>query len=151
MSVAIVLHVLSAVAWVGGMFFAWMVLRPVAGTLLEPPLRLMLWLRVFDRFFPWVWASVLALLASGYWMLFTVFGGFAGAGLHIHLMQALGLLMMVLFMVVYFVFYPALGRAVVAEDWPTGAKNLGRIRRVVGINTLLGVAVIAIGSGGSYL
>lgn len=151
MSVAIVLHVLSAVAWVGGMFFAWMVLRPVAGTLLEPPVRLTLWLRVFDRFFPWVWASVLTLLASGYWMLFTAFGGFAGAGLHIHLMQTLGLLMMLLFIVVYFVFYRGLGRAVVAEDWPTGAKHLGNIRRVVGINTLLGVAVVAIGSGGPYV
>ena len=40
MSVTITLHLLSAVIWVGGMFFAYMVLRPAAATLLEPPQRL---------------------------------------------------------------------------------------------------------------
>lgn len=39
MPLAITLHVLSAVVWVGGMFFAWMALRPVAASLLEPPPR----------------------------------------------------------------------------------------------------------------
>ena len=28
------LHVLAALVWVGGMFFAWMVLRPAAATVL---------------------------------------------------------------------------------------------------------------------
>jgi len=37
------LHVLAAVVWVGGMFFAWMVLRPAAVSALQPPERLMLW------------------------------------------------------------------------------------------------------------
>lgn len=41
------LHVLAAVVWVGGMFFAWMVLRPAAVTALEPPARLRLWSAVF--------------------------------------------------------------------------------------------------------
>ena len=36
-------HVAGIVIWVGGMFFAWMCLRPVAATQLEPPVRLMLW------------------------------------------------------------------------------------------------------------
>src|SRR5690242_8595479 len=93
MVLLLALHVLSAVAWVGGMFFAYLVLRPAAGPL-EPPLRLALWRRVFDRFFPWVWAAVALLLLSGYGMVFVGFGGFRGAGLHVHVMQATGILMM---------------------------------------------------------
>jgi hypothetical protein len=44
-----------------------------------------------------VWLAILLLLASGYWMLFTTFGGFAGASLYIHLMQMIGGLMIALF------------------------------------------------------
>ena len=29
----------------------------------------------FQKFFPWVWVAILLLLASGYWMVFTTFGG----------------------------------------------------------------------------
>lgn len=151
MPLAIVVHVLGAVIWVGGMFFAWMVLRPVAGELLEPPTRLRLWLGVFDRFFPWVWTGVLALLVSGYWMVIGVFGGFAAVGVHIHVMHAFGLVMSLLFFIVYFWFYRELGRAVQGEDWQRAALYLARIRRTVGINTLLGVGVIIVAAGGRYL
>ena len=46
MAIAIALHLLAAVIWVGGMFFAYMALRPAAASLLEPPLRLPLWSQV---------------------------------------------------------------------------------------------------------
>src|SRR4029078_12758895 len=75
MTMLIALHALAAVIWVGGMFFAYMVLRPASGPL-DPASRLALWHRVFSRFFPWVWASIAVLLVSGYWMLFVHFGGF---------------------------------------------------------------------------
>ena len=76
MSILTMIHALASVVWVGGMFFAYLVLRPVAGSM-APPERLALWRGVFARFFPWVWASVLGLLVSGYVMLFWGFGGFA--------------------------------------------------------------------------
>jgi uncharacterized membrane protein len=37
------LHLLSIVVWVGGMFFAYVVLRPSAAEILQPPERLRLW------------------------------------------------------------------------------------------------------------
>ena len=150
MSVAISLHIISAVIWVGGMFFAWMVLRPVAAGLLQPPERLTLWLQVFGRFFPWVWAAIVVLLVTGLWMIFAFLGGFAGVGAYVNLMLALGIVMMLLFMHVYFAPYRRLGRAVAIKDWPAGAAQLATIRRVVGINTLLGMLVLAIGAGGRY-
>jgi putative copper export protein len=51
MAFAIATHTLAAAIWVGGMFFAYMALRPSAGPL-EAPVRLQLWERVFSRFFP---------------------------------------------------------------------------------------------------
>lgn len=151
MAVAIALHVLSSVLWVGGMFFAYMALRPVAASTLEPPQRLTLWAGVFGRFFPWVWTSIVVLLVSGYWIIFSVFGGMKGVGVHVHAMIGMGIIMMLLFMHVFFAPYRRLKRAVAAQDWPAGAVELGRIRRIMGINTLLGIAVIAIGAGGRYL
>ena len=97
MPFAIALHILAAVIWVGGMFFAYMALRPVAASLLEPPLRLPLWSQTFARFFPWVWAAVVALPLTGYWMILVPFEGFANAGGHIHLMQVTGWAMIAIF------------------------------------------------------
>ena len=51
MSIAITLHLLAAMIWIGGMFFAYMVLRPAAVEVLELPVRLSLWVAVFRRFF----------------------------------------------------------------------------------------------------
>ncbi|HEY5719720.1 MAG TPA: hypothetical protein VIW02_05015, partial [Gammaproteobacteria bacterium] len=81
MALALPLHLLLAVVWVGGMFFAYQVLRPVAAAQLDPPQRLPL---------------------TGYTLLFGVYGGFAGAGWHVHLMQATGWLMIALFLVLHF-------------------------------------------------
>ena len=69
MFLLLALHTLAAVLWVGGMFFALVVLRPAADGL-DGPERLRLWRRVFARFFPWVWVAVATLLVTGYIMLF---------------------------------------------------------------------------------
>ena len=65
MIIAKFLHILGFTVWVGGMFFAYMALRPVAALQLEPAQRLPLWAGVFARFFPWVWLTVALILASG--------------------------------------------------------------------------------------
>src|SRR5262245_19315778 len=78
-ALAFELHIPVAVVWVGGTFAIYVCLRPALVTL-EPPQRLRLMRVTFQKFFPWVWTAVLLLLASGYSMVFIVFGGFAGAG-----------------------------------------------------------------------
>ena len=89
-TLALTLHILGAVVWVGGMFAAYVCLRPAAGAL-EPPQRLRLWRGFFGKFLPWVWISILLLLATGYWMMVTHFGGFANAPPYVNIMQALGI------------------------------------------------------------
>lgn len=138
------LHVLAAVVWVGGMFFAWMVLRPAAVTALEPPARLRLWSAVFPRFFLFVWLCVLLLPISGVGMLQLNFGGFETAPKYVQVMMGLYLAMLALFIRVQALQLPALKRAVAAEDWPAGGEVLGKIRRLVGLNLLIGIVVVTV-------
>ena len=133
------LHILAAVIWVGGMFFAYMALRPAAASLLEPPQRLSLWDGVFTKFFFWVWISIVTILLSGYYMMFSAFGGFAGSGMHIHLMHGMGLIMMMIFTHVYFAPYKRLKRLVAENNFPQAAKNLNTIRIMVAINLAIGL------------
>jgi uncharacterized membrane protein len=149
MIVGLALHILAAVIWVGGMFFAYMALRPSAGPL-EPVLRLPLWHRVFSRFFPWVWASILALLASGYFMVFVGFGGFHGVGLHVHVMQTTGIIMMMLFLHLFFAPWKRFRRAIAAGDLATAGKNLEQIRILVATNLILGLVTVIVGATGRY-
>lgn len=138
------LHLLAALIWVGGMFFAWMILRPAAVEALEAPARLRLWLNVFKRFFVWVWGAVILLPVSGVGMLHMGFGGMQGAPRYVHIMMGLYIAMLALFLRVNALQLPELRRAIAAEDWPTGGAVLGRIRRLVGINLLLGLFLVAI-------
>ncbi len=142
MTLSLFLHVLSVVVWVGGMFFAYMALRPVAAGVLEPPQRLTLWAGVFGKFFPWVWASVVLILVSGLYMLMLLGGG--SAPHYAMTMLALGLVMMLIFAHVFFAPYRKLKRAVGAQDWKAGGMALAQIRRLIGINLGLGLLTIAI-------
>ena len=136
-------HVLATVIWVGGMFFAHQCLRPVALAQLDPPLRLKLWRGVFGRFFPWVWASLIALIASGL-TLISLMGGMAHVPIYIHIMAGIGYLMAGIFITLYFRHYARLRKAVDAEDWPTAGVALNRIRLMVGVNLSLGLANIVL-------
>lgn len=149
MQIAYLLHVLGVVVWVGGMFFAYMVLRPVAASVLEPPQRLTLWAGVFGKFFPWVWVAVALILATGLHLL-VVMGG-TGAPLHALAMTALGLVMMAIYAHVYFAPYRRLERAVAAQDWKAGGAALGQIRQLVGLNLGLGLVTIAVAFVGRML
>jgi len=151
MSVSIALHLLAAVIWVGGMFFAYMALRPAAAQTLEPPLRLQLWVQVFKLFFIWVWLSIIVLLATGYWMLFAVFGGFANAGLHVHIMQGAGIIMVLIYLHIFFAPYRRLRHAVIVQDYAEGGKRLAQIRKLIALNLSIGLIVVLVASGGRYL
>ena len=146
-TIALIVHALSAVIWVGGMFFAYIVLRPAAGVL-EPGPRLLLWSRVFERFFGWVIAAIVVLLASGYAMVFRVFGGFAGVGVHVNIMQATGIIMMLLFFHLYFAPWRRYGAALAGQDLAEAARQLSQIRMIVAINLALGLFTVAVAIGG---
>ncbi len=143
MKLLYLLHVLATVVWVGGMFFAYLVLRPVAAAQLEPPQRLRLWNGVFGRFFPWVWVAVALLLASGH-AIIQQWGGMGLVPMHVHVMLGIGYLMAAIYAYLYFAPYRRLGQAVAAEDWKAGGAALNLIRQLVGTNLALGLANISL-------
>ena len=148
-TIALILHTVAAVVWVGGMFFALLVLRPATAPL-EPGPRLDLWSRVLDRFFQWVIAAIVLLLLSGYGMIFGVYSDFRGVGLHVHIMQGIGIVMMLAFFHLYFAPWRRFRGALARRDNPAAANQLNQIRWIVVLNLVLGLATVAVGSSGRY-
>lgn len=142
MRVALLAHVLGAVVWIGGMFFAYLALRPAAA-ILDPAHRLSLWAGILERFFRWAWIAVALILGSGFYML-TVISEGPRVPFNIHLMLYVGLLMSLIFAYVFFSHFPDFKRAVAAHDRNAGAAALNRIRRAVALNLALGLANLAI-------
>jgi len=141
------LHIIGFTVWVGGMFFAYMALRPVAAARLEPPQRLALWEGVFSKFFPWVWLCVALILGSGLYMMALL----GKPSMYVSAMFGLGIIMMMLFAHVFFAPFKRLKRAVAAQDWQAGGAALGQIRMLVGINLSLGLVTIVVGALGTLL
>ncbi len=129
-------HLLCAVIWVGGMFFAYVVLRPSL-SVLEPPQRMALHCQVFRRFFLIIWHVMPLIVLTGLAMIFLVFGGMAGVRWNVHVMLLLGLVMSAVFLGIFFGPYRSF-RAVPAPG------SLNTIRQLIGINLVLGLLTAAI-------
>ena len=143
----LLLHVLGVVVWVGGMFLMHVAVRPAAVQLLPPPQRLPLLASVLERFFLWVVIAVVAVLASGLGMILEG-GGFRNAHLSVHLMFAIGLAMMAIFLHIRFAPFRRLQAAVAASDWPLAARRLDQVRQLVTTNLALGILTIAVATIG---
>ncbi len=137
------IHLLAVVVWIGGMFFAYMVLRPAAVEVLQPPERLRLWDGVFRRFFNWVWGAVGAILVTGLYMIYQ-YGGIAHAPYHVHAMLALGLAMMGIYGYVFFACYVPLSLHVANQRWKEAGEILGKIRKLVAVNLTLGILTVSV-------
>ncbi len=148
MSIFISLHLVAAVIWVGGMFFAYMILRPAAASLLPPPERLQLWSLCFNKFFLWVWIAIVTILATGYIMVFNTYAGFSNAPMFVIAMHWLGIIMVLIFMHVFFAPYKRLKIAVQEGNWQVAAGKLAQIRILVAINTAIGLLILVIASLG---
>ena len=147
MTVALFLHLVSDVIWIGGMFLAYVCVRPAALEALEPPQRLKLWTGIFRRFFPWVWAAVIVIVGSGFFMM----GRMGAVPNSVIAMTVIGAIMSIIFLHVYFAPFARLKRAVAAEDWKAGGAALNQIRILVGTNLALGLVNIAVATLGHGL
>lgn len=148
MKLALMLHLLGVAIWVGGMFFAYMALRPAAAKLLEPPQRLPLWSAALGRFFSWVWLSMMLILGSGFYMI-SVIAELGKVPIYVYAMLYIGIVMTLIFGHVYVTSFAALKRTVAAQDWKAGGVALNRIRIAVAINLSLGLLNIVIATAGA--
>lgn len=135
------LHVLAAIAWLGGVSFMLFALRPAAAELLAPPQRLALMAQTLKRFFSLVWLAILVLLLTGLAMLLGV--GMKNAPAGWHAMLGIGLVMFALFGHLYFGPFRRLKQAVSAADWSEGGRRAGQIATLATVNLALGVLAIA--------
>jgi uncharacterized membrane protein len=136
----VAVHVLCAVLWVGGMFFAYVVLRPSLSAL-EPMHRIALHTQVFRRFFLVVWHAMPLILITGFAILFGFYGGPANVGWNIHLMMLLGLIMSAVFLFIVFGPYARFRRT---TDRVRAAAAIDSIRKLIGVNLVLGIVTVIV-------
>jgi len=148
-AIAIALHVLAAIIWVGGMFLAFLAVRPALAEL-DTKHRARVWAAIFRRFFPWVWASVVTLLATGFYLAIISFDSLASAPAFVHVMMGLGIVMMAIFAYVFFVPYPQLKTAVQTGSEPSAIHAMVRIRLAMAVNLVLGLIVVLDALLGGY-
>jgi uncharacterized membrane protein len=134
------LHIVCAVLWVGGMFFAYVVLRPSL-TVLDPPQRLLLHTQVFRRFFLVVWHAMPLLLLSGFALVWGAFGGFANVPWNIQAMMGIGIIMAIIFVILIFGPYARFRRT---TDRNRMVANIDSIRKLIGVNLVLGLITVVI-------
>ena len=135
------LHLLCAVLWVGGMFFAYVILRPSMAAI-EPPQRMLLHTRVFKKFFLVIWHAMPVIIISGIAML-GLHWDMATVPWQINAMMGLGLLMAAVFLVIFFGPYRQFRRT---TDRNRMVSSLDNIRKLIGVNLILGlITVIAAG------
>ena len=140
-------HVLGVVIWVGGMFVLHFAVRPSAAKLQEPSVRLTFLSSALGRFMAWAALAIVAVLASGLAMIL-IGGGFRNAHLSVHLMLAVGLVMMMLYLHIRFAPFKRMRAAVISGDWAAAAANLDGVRKMVMLNLMLGFVTIAIATIG---
>ncbi len=136
------LHLLAAVVWVGGMFFAYLVLRPSLGVL-EPNQRILVHTQVFQRFFRAVWHAMPLSIVTGFGMVFVYLGGMQSQGPKVHAMMTLGLLMSAVFLYIFFGPYRRFRRT---TDKAAMASALDSIRKLIGVNLVIGLITIVLGA-----
>jgi uncharacterized membrane protein len=133
------LHLLCAVLWVGGMFFAYVVLRPSLAAI-EAPQRMLLHTQVFRKFFLVVWHAMPLILITGGGMI-ALNWDMATAPWQIQAMMGLGLLMAAVFLALFFGPYRQFRRTI---DRNRMASSLNNIRKLIGINLVLGVITVIV-------
>src|SRR6185312_15982389 len=123
--IAITLHVIAVIIWIGGMFLGIVAVRPALAEL-DPALRARLFAGIVGRFLPWVWAAVAALLATG-------------------------IFMVMLMGHVSFAPYKRLKRALAAKDDVLATKAMKQMGLLMAVNLALGLIVILAAMMGAYV
>lgn len=148
--IAITLHVIAVIVWIGGTFFGIVAVRPTLAEL-GMPTQARVFAGVVRRFLPWVWGAIVVILGSGFYMVATSFdGGLSGTPWFVRLMMVLGIFMMMLTGHLTFAPYKRLKRALAAGDDGAAAKAMRQMGIVMMVNLGLGLIVIFAAMMGAY-
>ncbi len=138
------LHAAATAIWLLGLGYLWWALRLAPVATVDRPARLQRWGDLFRHRFGAVWLVLVILSTSGFSLMHAsgltldtvprpvqvmIGGAIASVALCLRIRSLLG---------------PELDAAIASQDWPTGAWVLARIRRMVGICLLIGLAVVGV-------
>lgn len=138
-SLILFVHLACISVWIGGAIYAAFVLTPSL-TLLDGTQRVSVHLQTLKRFFLVLWHVIPLTLLSGWSMIFHM-GGFTHLIWPINVMQILGLLMAVLFLLLFFGPYQKIRRAIRPRP-----ELFSNIRRIVIMNIFIGLITILVAS-----
>jgi len=149
-AIALILHLVAINVWVGGTFFAIVILGRAIKNIAAAQ-QLLLWQLVLERFFTWAWVAVFILLTSGTWMVYSIYGGFDTIPVYIMLMGLIALLMISVFIYIYFFPYQQYKLLVQTNDVDSCVQKLAVIRFAGTINMILGLCVVVVIGSGPYM
>ena len=149
-AIALILHLVAINVWVGGTFFAIVILGRAIKNIAAAQ-QLILWQLVLERFFTWAWVAVFILLTSGTWMVYSIYGGFDTIPVYIMLMGLIALLMISVFIYIYFFPYQQYKLLVQTNDVDSCVQKLAVIRFAGTINMILGLCVVVVIGSGPYI
>jgi uncharacterized membrane protein len=149
-AIALIFHLVAINVWVGGTFFAIVILGRAIKNIAAAQ-QLIVWKLVLERFFTWAWVAVFILLTSGTWMVYSIYGGFDTIPVYIMLMGLIALLMISVFIYIYFFPYRQYKRLVQTNDVDSCIQKLAAIRFAGTINMILGLCVVVVIGSGPYI
>jgi uncharacterized membrane protein len=148
--IAITLHLLAVIVWVGGMFFGLVAVHPTLKGM-DTLAAARLWAALLHRFLPWVAGAIVTILATGVYMVFNSYDGFAHVPWFVQFMMGVGLIMMALTGHISFAPFKRLRRAVAGNDETLAAKSMAQIRLLMAVNLTLGLIVVVVIMSGAYV
>jgi uncharacterized membrane protein len=137
----LLLHLLAAMFWLGGMATIVFCVRPAALAVLAAPQPITLLHATLARFLKYVALAMALLLITGI-HLYGLRGGI-GARWGVHVMAFGGIVMMLIYGHIRFAAFKRLDAAVNTQTWAEAKPALDLIRKMVLVNLALGVAIIA--------
>jgi len=149
-AIALILHLVAINVWVGGTFFAIVILGRAIKNV-EATQQLVLWQLVLRHFFTWAWTAVFILLSSGSWMVYSIYGGFDTIPVYVMLMGIIALLMICVFIFIYFFPYRQYKLLAQINDVENCMLKLAVIRFAGTINMILGLCIVVVIGSGPYI
>ncbi len=137
----LLIHLLAAIFWIGGMATILFCVRPAARAVLEAPQPAVLLHATLARFLRYVGVAVILLLVTGI-HLYGTRGGL-GARWGVHVMAGGGIVMLLIYGHLRAGVFKKMSAAVARKEWPTVVAQLEMARKLVALNLAIGIAIIA--------
>jgi uncharacterized membrane protein len=149
-SIALSIHIVAIVVWLGGLFLLSVVLPPTIRDL-DTKLAMSVWSRILSGFLVWGSASLIVIVATGVVLVNLRFGGFSHMPIVHRWNMMIGLPAIALYAYLYLVVWRRYHRAMSCGDSQAAERSALAVRRVMGVILILGLGASVVSAAGHYL